>query len=157
MRACLIATAALALATPLAAQQEGPTLSVGISEEYGRYVAGPGGRPVYIFATDVRGGDELYPLASCRDRCLEDWPPLLAPDEGPITVGAGIPPDQVTVIDWEGEQFITYDGRPLFFFAMEDGDLEPDGHGVHTYGGWWILIEPEGDVKETGIIPDVDD
>lgn len=157
-RLALAATLILsaALPGPLVAQDD-PFLSVRVSEEWGPYVAGPEGRPVYAFVTSVKGGDDLPPLESCGPRCEEAWPRVHLPEQADPSVGSGLEQDLAAFVMWEGKPVATYDGRALFYYAREDDSPAPDGHGIHTFGGWWVLISPEGDLLHDGTIPDPED
>jgi len=149
----LLALAALSacLAAPLAAQPVSDGFQVLDHEEHGPYLAGPNGRPVYVFLTTGRGGDGLPPLESCTQRCLEEWP-LIVAEETPEG-GPNVPAELFGTVSHRGKDVLTYGGRPLFTFALEDGDLVPDGHAVHTWGGWWALVRPDGMPIRTGIMP----
>lgn len=188
----LALAAMLATALPLAAQQvptisrgetattqaadplpvpprETFSLSMARSDDYGPYLVGPDGLPVYVFLTDRRGGDNLPPTKSCLGPCREEWPLVPAPDE--LALGAGVvrelvgtQPDDAgpqdapqaviaeqeiptdSAIDETGtdRQILTYDGRPLFLYYRDEPGEPPQGHGITTWGGWWHLVSPAG-------------
>lgn len=135
------------------AQETGPVLGIGISDEHGPYVTA-NGQPVYAFLTqDVRGGDGLPALQSCKQRCITDWP-LLTTTRREVTVADLLDPDLATWVNWEGKRVVQYNSYPLFFYAAEDPGGEPDGHAIHTYGGWWVLVAPDGEPISSGIVPE---
>lgn len=153
-----LATAALTgLAMPaLSAEHEVAQFSVAEHEEVGAYLVGPNDQPVYGFISLTgKGTDGLPPLESCGEGCREDWPLVTVtetPKGGPgldATLFETVPDGDVLVA--------VYNAWPLFYFAQEDGVGAPDGHAVHTYGGWWALVRPDGTLLRTGIMPGAND
>jgi predicted lipoprotein with Yx(FWY)xxD motif len=166
-RAHFAALLAAALAPSALSAQE-PFFSVAQDDAVGSYLVGPGGRPVYIFDTSARGGDFLPPLESCGPRCREAWPPVfVSPDTNLVVPDAldpeltGMVPDDErigTASDQDDPRMVaSYGGEPLFYYAREDEGPGPSGHGIHTHGGWWIALAPDGAPIITGSIPDSGD
>jgi predicted lipoprotein with Yx(FWY)xxD motif len=154
MRAPIIAgLMAASLTLPALAQQqeERPTLSVAVSEEYGPVIVGANGLPVYAFLTELEAGDGETPVESCEADCREDWPPVTA--EAGITVGEGLDPDLAATLEHEGVTFAVYNSQALFHFFRDTPGSEPEGHGLSTYGGWWTLLTPAGLPVEDGLLP----
>jgi predicted lipoprotein with Yx(FWY)xxD motif len=145
---------AAALALPAAAQ-ETPLLDVAVSEDFGPHLVGRDGRPVYAFVTDVRGGDDITPLLSCQERCLEDWP-LVTAEGDRVPILDGVSRFLVDTIDWKGENVVVYASNALFYYFRDEPGGEPRGQEVHTWGGWWYLVRPDGDLIVTGIAPETD-
>jgi predicted lipoprotein with Yx(FWY)xxD motif len=144
---------ALLLALPAAAQ-EAPMLSIAESGDHGRYLIGPDGRPVYAFVTeDVRGGNEITPIAACIERCLEDWPlvTLPAPD---FVVAEGVDPVLAEPLEWDGQLVLVYDSNAMFYFHRDEPGEPPQGQEVHEWGGWWYLVRPDGSLIQSGVAPD---
>ena len=151
MRRFATALTLIALAAPAAAQDD-PILEVAVSDDYGEYIVARD-RPVYAFVTTgVRGGDDITPLLSCTGRCLEDWPLVTSPaDEVPIS-------DEVSrylveTIDWQGQNVVIYASNALFHYFRDEPGQEPLGQEVHTWGGWWYLVRPDGTLIVTGVGP----
>ena len=135
--------------------QEAPALSIATAETIDSpYLVGPGGRPVYLFYTDGRGGDDLGSLRSCKQRCLTDWPLVPAPDT--LAAGQGVDPELIASITEEGQEILVYNSWPLFHFHRDTAGAPPQGHGIHTYGGWWYLVQPSGaPVNNSQDLPEV--
>ncbi len=148
----VITPALLAVMLPAGAFAQ--TLSVAESDEYGAHIVGPDGRPVYAFVTDVRAGDGLPPLESCNRRCRQDWPPVAITEEPEL--GPEIEEGLVDTVASEELRVLAYNGYPLFYFHKDAGADTPQGQQIHTYGGWWYLVAPDGEPIETGILPDTD-
>lgn len=153
MRIALAAALAVSLGHPLAAQ-EAPMLTIAETDENGRYLVGPDGRPVYAFVTEgVRGGNDIAPITACIERCLEDWPlvTLPAPD---FTVAEGVDPVLAEPLEWEGDLVLVYDSRTMFYYVRDAPGEAPQGQGLHEWGGWWYLVRPDGALIQTGVAPD---
>lgn len=130
-------------AAPAAAQQDGTaTLTAVPDADHGAHLVGPDGRAVYAFLTDIEtGGDGLSPLDSCDTACRDNWP--LVTVEGEVTVGEGLYADLAGTRQVEGETVATYNDHVLFqFYRDTAGDSE--GHGVYSFGGYWVLLTPSG-------------
>jgi hypothetical protein len=153
MRTSLAAAIVLTLGHSAAAQ-EGPMLTIAETGEYGRYLVGPDGRPVYAFVTeDVRGGNDIAPITACIERCLEDWPlvTLPAPD---FTVAQGVDPVLAEPLEWQGDLVLVYNSRTMFYYFRDAPGEAPQGQALHEWGGWWYLVRPDGELIRTGIAPD---
>jgi hypothetical protein len=141
------------MAVPASAQ-ENLALSIAETSEFGRYLVGPDGRPVYAFVTeDVRGGNDLAPRTACIERCLEDWPlvTLEAPD---FVVAEGVDPRLAESLEWEGDLVLVYASRELFYYGRDAEGEAPEGQEQHEWGGWWYLMRPDGSLIRTGVAPD---
>ena len=137
-----LAIAATALSASALAAQESPTLSVEQSEKYGQYIVGPEGKPVYMFTTDTQG-DGGEPAISCTSQeCLDAWPLVTA--EGEVTVGPKLEESLAGTMTYEGKTVVTYNGWPLYTFARDDADQPPAGQDIHSFGGEWYLLDPQG-------------
>lgn len=145
------AAALIGLLAPAAGAQ---TIAVGESEIHGPHIVGPSGRPLYAFVTDVRAGDDLPALESCKQRCRRDWPPVAIADNP--EAGEGIDESLISVVATDDLRVLSYNGYPLFYYHEDTGPGEPSGHAIHTYGGWWYLVAPDGEPIVTGILPETD-
>ena len=142
-----------AFALPAAAQDA--LLDVAVSEDYGPHLVGRDGLPVYAFVTDVRGGDDLTPLVSCQERCLEDWP-LVTVEDDSVPISDAVSRFLVDTIDWKGDNVVVYASNALFYYFRDEPGREPLGQVVHTWGGWWYLVRPDGELIEAGVAPETD-
>ena len=139
-----LTAAAFAACLPLALMaQDGPQVSLAESADLGPYIVGPGGKPLYMFRTGQRAGDDLPAIESCNERCRTDWPLVEVPEE--IEVGEGVEADLAATLTWEDREVLVYGERTMFTFVRDAPGEEPVGHGVHTYGGWWFLVQPNGE------------
>ncbi|ALG92358.1 MULTISPECIES: COG4315 family predicted lipoprotein [Actibacterium] len=145
-----------ACGTALAAQDAGaPTLTLAASEEFGPYVLGPDGRPVYAMLTELKIGDGQDALQSCEVTCRDNWPVLIV--DGDVTVGDGLDAAMADTLDWRGRKVAQYGDQPLFQFYRDQPGEEPQGQGVFSFGGYWALLTPEGKTLRTDTMPEQDE
>lgn len=145
-RIATLAAALVAASAAAAAAQDGPTLTVETEGDFGAYIAGPGGKPVYLFTTDEQGQGAEEPRISCTsEACLQMWPLVTAEDP---TVGPQLEEDLVGSTTYEGESVVTYNGWPLYFYAPDTAGAAPTGQDIHSFGGEWYLLTPQGEKLE---------
>lgn len=142
------AAACASLLAVAAAAQDIPTLSTATAEGLGTYIVGPEGLPVYIFDTTARGGDFLPDIVSCKQDCRERWPPVTV--AGDITVSSDLDLLLAAVVKDEALSIAVYDSKALFTYFRDIPGAPPTGHGIHTFGGWWYLIDPTGEPLDPG-------
>lgn len=140
---------ATALSASAVAAQDSPTLSVEQGAEYGQYIVGPEGKPVYMFTTDSQG-DGGEPAISCTsEECLDAWPLVTA--DGEVTVGPELDESLAGTFSYDGQTVVTYNGWPLYTFARDEAGQPPQGQDVHSFGGEWYLLGPQGEkIEEEG-------
>ena len=113
-------------------------------------VVGNSGLPIRVARLMVNGKPEmaltnnqgmtLYydiedtPTSVCTDSCAWDWPPLLVPNGAPTSVQP-LPGKLGILIDTNGRQ-VTYNGHPLYLFAVDSGPHQTTGEGEE--GDWHV-------------------
>lgn len=137
---------ATALAASAAAAQDSPTLSVEQSADYGHYIVGLEGKPVYMFTTDSQGDGSQLAISCTSEECLDAWP--LVTGEGEVTVGPNLDESLAGTFSYEGQTVVTYNGWPLYTFVRDTADQPPQGQDVHSFGGEWYLLGPQGEMIE---------
>ena len=143
MKLFTTAAIALALTTPAFAQQ-GTTIQVAESEEYGQYLTTGEDRPVYLFTADTQAsGDQQAEISCTSQECLDAWP--LVTTLGDPEAGEGADASLLETTDFEGQQVVTYNGWPLYYFVRDEGAEEPQGHDIESFGGEWYLVAPSGE------------
>lgn len=90
-------------------------------------LAAANGMTVYTYDKDAGG------TSACYDACATNWPPYLVKD------GAHMEKDWTKVKRKDGAEQWAYDGKPLYFFALDKakGDAKGDGKG----GVWHVINE----------------
>ena len=105
--------------------------------DYGRMLFGPGRQAIYIFERDEP--DE----PSCYRGCARDWPPVLT--RGKPVAGEGVRKRLLgRTTRRNGKRQVTYDGKPLYYYAHEGPD-EVFCHDVFVNGGYWWAVGRNGD------------
>jgi len=115
---------------------QGTTVKAADSE-FGTMLFGANDQAIYMFENDRR--DE----SACYDECAEEWPPVTT--KGEPQAGAGVEDSLLgTTKRRDGTLQVTYDGKPLYFYAHE-APGEVRCHNVDLNGGFWWVIGPDGD------------
>jgi len=99
-----------------------------------------------MFTTDTQGQEGTEPAISCSEECLQNWP--LVKVEGEPTAGGEADEAMLATMDYEGETVATYNGWPIYTFAKDSAGQPPQGQDVHSFGGEWYLIGPDGEKVE---------
>jgi predicted lipoprotein with Yx(FWY)xxD motif len=130
------ATAATAAPTTAAQATNGATVAVA-SSKLGDILVDADGRTLYAFTKDK--GDQ----SACSGQCATNWPALT----GPATAGTGVQAALLsTSTQANGDIQVTYDGRPLYYFA---GDAKPGDTNGQGVGDAWFAVTGDGQlVKE---------
>jgi predicted lipoprotein with Yx(FWY)xxD motif len=140
-RSLLVAamTAALALGTvaalPVAAQDAGPTLDAQ-TDDLGTYLVDGNGMTLYYFTKDVFAGTTV-----CYGPCAEAWPPLAVAEGQAVTAGDGVDGVIGSIARTDGTLQVTYDGRPLYYWAA---DTQPGDTLGQDVGGVWFVAMTDG-------------
>lgn len=130
----VVLVAVLALAAP-------PAMAAGTKiklrdSDYGRMLFGPGRQAIYIFERDEPGE------SNCYRSCARDWPPVLSKRK-PVA-GDGVRKRLLgRTTRRNGKKQVTYDGKPLYYYAHEGPD-EVFCHDVFVNGGYWWAVGRNG-------------
>ena len=126
---------AAGVSAPKAATAAGTTIVVRGSE-FGTMLFGPGRQAIYIFQRDRRNESR------CHGECARLWPPVYA--NGRPRAGRGVKASLLgTTRRRGGRMQVTYNGKPLYYYAHE-GPGEVKCHNVFLNGGLWWVIGPNG-------------
>jgi predicted lipoprotein with Yx(FWY)xxD motif len=109
------------------------SVAVGDSE-LGEVLVDADGMTLYMFEPDEQGEP------TCYDDCAANWPPLVV--EGEPAAGEGIDEGLLgTAERTDGSTQVTYDGWPLYYFAVDAEAGDTNGQGVNDV--WWVM-SPDG-------------
>jgi predicted lipoprotein with Yx(FWY)xxD motif len=137
----IVGVAVLTQAIPPAAAQA-RVLAVQ-SDAHGAYLTDAVGRAVYLFTNDRQGTGETKAMSKCYDSCTQDWPPLTT--AGKPQAGHQAQESLLGILQrQDGRTQVTYNGWPLYYYAMDRAQGQPTGHDVQSFGGEWYLIQPQG-------------
>lgn len=124
--------------TSLQNEDETPALKVS-STPLGKIVVDGEGRTVYTYADDDQGAAK----STCKDACLKAWPPVPAPSKPDTDDLSG---DLGVTKDAEGNDQLTYNGWPLYYYDEDEKPGDTKGQGVKDE--WWVL-DPSGEKVQT--------
>ena len=129
-------TAAPAAPETTAAQEaSGATVAVAGSR-FGEILVDAEGRTLYAFTKDK--GDQSV----CSGECATNWPALT----GPATAGTGAQAALLsTSTQANGTSQVTYDGRPLYHFAV---DAKPGDTKGQAVGNVWFVLTANGELVQ---------
>jgi predicted lipoprotein with Yx(FWY)xxD motif len=105
---------------------------------FGRVLFDANGQVVYVFENDRRKRSNCTSLD-----CVDAWPPVLS--RRPPSAGAGAKARLLgTIRRADGTLQVTYNGRPLYFYAHEaPGEIKC--HNIDLHGGLWWVVTARGD------------
>jgi predicted lipoprotein with Yx(FWY)xxD motif len=111
------------------------------STEVGEVLVGANGRTLYLFTAD-EGTKSV-----CYGECETYWPPLI--DDKP-TAGAGLDASLLgTTQRTDGTLQVTYNGHPLYFFAVDESAGDIKGQGYESFDGiWWTVSAAGAEITE---------
>jgi predicted lipoprotein with Yx(FWY)xxD motif len=103
----------------------------------GAFLTDGSGRAVYDFLADSKN------KSACSGACAAAWPPVIV--TGQPTAGGGVSASGLsTITRSDGTKQVTYDGRPLYYFAGDTGPGMVKGQGLNGFGHLWWLLTPTG-------------
>lgn len=121
--------------SPSAAAEPGTRIVVDDSD-YGPMLFDANGQAIYLFQPETTSRPKCY------DVCAEAWPPVLT--DGRPVAGKGVRPALLgTTGRKDGTIQVTYNDHPLYYYAHE-GPGEVECHGVFLNGGYWYVVQPDG-------------
>ncbi len=107
----------------------------------------PIGRALYVFTKDERN------VSNCTGGCAQNWPPLLT--VGDPTAEEGVVADRLgTVTRADGSTQVTYNGRPLYYFANDD--KPGDANGQNIIGAWFVVSTYGGPIQSNAKLQTAD-
>jgi predicted lipoprotein with Yx(FWY)xxD motif len=102
------------------------------STSKGDALVGPTGHTLYTFDKDITPGASV-----CSGGCAATWPVLAV--TGTPTAGAGVSGTLATFARADGTTQVSYNGKPLYYFAADTKAGDVAGDGV---GGIWHIATP---------------
>jgi predicted lipoprotein with Yx(FWY)xxD motif len=115
-----------------AAQETGGATVAVANSSLGDILVDAEGRTLYAFTKDK--GDK----SACSGECATNWPALT----GSATAGAGAQASLLSSsMQASGASQVTYDGRPLYYFA---GDTKPGDVNGQAVGNVWFVVAADG-------------
>ena len=78
-------------------------------------------------------------VSNCTGGCLNAWPAYILPAHGVLAAEVGGGTVSVAARQDDGRQQVTYNGRPLYYFAGDSSPGDTNGDGS---GGVWHVVTP---------------
>lgn len=102
------------------------------------------GVTLYVFTRDEQGA------SVCYEECAAAWPALT----GGVEASDGVDPAKLgTVARDDGPRQVTYNGRPLYYFAGDESPGDIKGQGLNDV---WFAVSPTGKAIGTRSRDDID-
>jgi predicted lipoprotein with Yx(FWY)xxD motif len=101
---------------------------------------GPKRLTVYLFEADKAGA------SSCSRECASVWPPVSG---HPQASGAAVPSRLGTVTRADGTVQVSYNGHPLYLYAIDKDNGDAYGQGLKSFGASWYVLAPSGKKVDT--------
>ena len=127
------AASAAPSAAPSAAAGGALTLTVATSATAGKYLAGADGKTLYVFSPDTAN------KSACTGSCATNWPPLTVAAGGSAPTATGATGTLATFARDDGTTQVSYNGKPLYYFANDKAAGDTNGQGV---AGKWTVAAP---------------
>ena len=134
----LLLTGAALFAADVSAGSDQATLSLKVrNTRYGSVLFDGRDRVLYAFTRDRRGGP-----SRCYAACAAAWPVYFSRDR--VRALGSVRRSLIgTVRRRDGRLQVTYNRRPLYFYAHE-GPREVKCQNVSEFGGLWLVVRPNG-------------
>jgi len=121
-------------ATPVPPAPASNTVEVSSQGSLGQHLVDGNGMTLYLFTNDERN------ISNCSGGCAGAWPPLSF--DGDPEAGESVNADRLATIQRDdGSSQVTYNGKPLFYFANDENPGDTIGQ---DRGGVWFVVSPDG-------------
>jgi predicted lipoprotein with Yx(FWY)xxD motif len=114
--------------------------------DLGDFLTDADGMTLYFFTNDTTPGASV-----CDGDCATNWPPLTVPWGNTAVGGEGVPGVVAVTPREDGSWQVTYDGRPLYYFAEDEAAGDTNGQGR---GDVWFVALTDGSVPEVAAEPE---
>lgn len=132
------------------AQAGGATVSTHDVAGVGTVLVGADGRTLYFADQEANG------QIKCMNSCVNYWVPVTVTSGTAPTAGSGVTGTLATVNRPDGSVQVTYDGKPLYSFTVDNEPGRANGNGYQdSFDGTdftWHVVTPSGAVS-TGAAP----
>jgi LPXTG-motif cell wall-anchored protein len=110
---------------------QGVSLRAARNDALGSFITDKDGRTLYIFTRDSEN------TSVCYGGCANTWPPLLVGQAEPTLDGIG--GTLAVAVRNDGNRQVTYEGKPLYYYAPDTNAGDAKGQGVNNV---WYVIAP---------------
>lgn len=114
-----------------------------VEGEAKNYLVDAQGRTLYFFSNDADN------VSNCEGNCLEAWPAFFTENQSvPSFLNQG---DFSSITRNDGQKQITFQGRPLYFFAQDANRGETNGQGINNV---WFVAEAKANNAGNPNVPE---
>lgn len=106
-----------------------PTAQYALNPKLGKLLLDGQGMTLYFFTNDVNG------TSTCYGKCATAWPPLTI--TGKPEASQDVLSHLGTVKRTDGSTQVTYDGKPLYYYAKDANPGDALGQGVND--AWFVV------------------
>jgi predicted lipoprotein with Yx(FWY)xxD motif len=100
----------------------------------GDHLAGEDGKTLYTFTPDTAPNK-----STCNGDCATNWPPFVLESGETAAGGTGVTGTIATFARDDGSTQVSYNGKPLYYFAKDTAAGDTNGQGV---GEKWFVAKP---------------
>ena len=104
----------------------------------GTYLVDGSGRTLYLFEADSRN------MSNCNGACLSLWPAFTGGGKAPVAKGGVMAGKLGVTAPGSGQQIVTYNGHPLYYYAADQKPGDTTGQGLNQFGANWEVVDPSG-------------
>lgn len=138
--ACIGVLGTLTVGGPILAQGEEPAGEVytvnATTTDLGTFLTGEDDRTLYFFANDITPG-----VSTCEGDCVTNWPLFTLEEDETLAAGTGVTGVLAAFPRPDGTMQVSYDGRPLYYFAGDQAVGDTNGQGR---GDVWFVAAEDG-------------
>jgi predicted lipoprotein with Yx(FWY)xxD motif len=121
--------------SPSATPRPGTVITVA-SSQFGPVLFDGSGQAIYLFDAETTS------RPTCYGDCASAWPPVLT--KGRPVARGGVQADLLGVTTRrDGSTQVTYNGKPLYFYAHEGKNVVLC-HNIREFGGLWLALTKSG-------------
>jgi predicted lipoprotein with Yx(FWY)xxD motif len=106
------------------------------TSDLGTFLTGEDGMTLYYFANDTAPG-----ASTCEGTCVDNWPLFTLEEDETLAAGDGVTGVLATFPRADGTMQVSYDGRPLYYFAGDKAAGDTNGQGK---GDVWYVAAEDG-------------
>jgi predicted lipoprotein with Yx(FWY)xxD motif len=137
------ALSATALSAGTAGASSGKHVTVSVMTIGNSKVLSANGKPLYVLTPST---------VACTSSCLKIWPALTVPaGVKSATAGKGVQSAKLgTTAGPKSLKQVTYGGKPVYFFALDNVRGKAQGNITDTWGKWTDVVVSKGSAGSAG-------
>ncbi len=101
-----------------------PTVTIATSSSLGSFLVAENGMTLYTHTKDAVG------TSTCYDTCANKWPPYSVTSGTNLLAGPDVTGTLGTITRTDGTLQVTYNGKPLYFYARDTSPGDTMGSGI---------------------------